>query len=304
MLSGTDGGTSMSSGGMTGTSSHDHRPKSENQILVKTRVRSRPPASRMYSRARVMCSALGGSPASLSAAYDSTVVERSAGAPQKLPQVPSSRCFERIHFADISVCSSVRMPRNCRRRRSSASMVTFVSSSPFHQPSGDWSERRWSTARSSVAWTPVAVTTVNEPSLRRSCPPPAKRPPRKDAGSGRSRRLRARLRTPRGGALQRRGGCEMREEVSSLELALHDEAGESVQLFARGGIDRGALELAQRETETPFGLLGRVAPPAARLDELGSLGDLVFGKLRPGEELAQPLRLGAWHVERGHHRKR
>src|SRR6266851_5425363 len=41
-----------------------------------------------------------------------------------------------------------------------------------------------------------------------SCSPAAKRPSRKDAGSARSRRLRARLRTPRDGALQRPGECE------------------------------------------------------------------------------------------------
>src|SRR5712691_8464212 len=41
-----------------------------------------------------------------------------------------------------------------------------------------------------------------------SCSPAAKRPARKDAGSARSRRLRARLRTRRAGALQRPGECE------------------------------------------------------------------------------------------------
>src|SRR5436305_3142988 len=41
-----------------------------------------------------------------------------------------------------------------------------------------------------------------------SCAPGVKRPARKDAGSVRSRRLRARLRTQRAGALQRPGVCE------------------------------------------------------------------------------------------------
>src|SRR4051794_37578231 len=41
-----------------------------------------------------------------------------------------------------------------------------------------------------------------------SCSPAAKRPSRKDAGSVRTRRVRARLRTQRDGALQRPGECE------------------------------------------------------------------------------------------------
>src|SRR5919202_959910 len=44
----------------------------------------------------------------------------------------------------------------------------------------------------------------------------AKRPPRKDAGSTRSRRLRARPRTPRGGALQRIAACEASGRGASL----------------------------------------------------------------------------------------
>ena len=68
--------------------------------------------------------------------------------------------------ADAAVCSSVRMPRNWRSSRSSASMVTLVSSSPFHQPSGSCRESRWSTARSSVAWTDVWAVAVKTLSRR------------------------------------------------------------------------------------------------------------------------------------------
>src|SRR5436853_7613434 len=54
-----------------------------------------------------------------------------------------------------------------------------------------------------------------------SCAPAAKRPRRKDAGSVRSRRLRARLRTRRGGALQRPCACGTgRSEPRSSDQAL------------------------------------------------------------------------------------
>ena len=46
-----------------------------------------------------MCGASGGSPASRSATYASTVVDRSPGPPWKVAQVPSSRCCERIQRA-------------------------------------------------------------------------------------------------------------------------------------------------------------------------------------------------------------
>ena len=47
--------------------------------------------------------------------------------------------------------ASVRMPRNSRSSRSSASIVTLVSSSPFHQPASSCIARSRPTARSSVA---------------------------------------------------------------------------------------------------------------------------------------------------------
>ena len=81
MLRGNQGGRKISSGGSAGTSSHSQRPKSASQIWVKTRAFSMPPAARTDSRAAAMWAASGSSPASLSTAYASTVVERLAGAP-------------------------------------------------------------------------------------------------------------------------------------------------------------------------------------------------------------------------------
>ena len=96
--------------------------------------------------ARRMCAASAGSPASRSATYASTVVERSAGPPKNVAHVPSSRCFERIQRRRSRVGSSVEDARGSwRRKRSSASIVTLVSSSPFHQPSACWSASRCST---------------------------------------------------------------------------------------------------------------------------------------------------------------
>ena len=66
---------------MTGRSSHDHRPDRASQIRVNTRLASTPPCSRIQSRASFMCGASGSSPASFSARYASTVVDRSAGPP-------------------------------------------------------------------------------------------------------------------------------------------------------------------------------------------------------------------------------
>ena len=57
----------MTSGGITGRSSHDHSPESASQILVKTRVAVTPPWPVIQVAARFMCSASGSSPASLSA---------------------------------------------------------------------------------------------------------------------------------------------------------------------------------------------------------------------------------------------
>src|SRR5690349_12523597 len=43
------------------------------------------------------------------------------------------------------------MPRNSRNNKSSASIVTLVSSSPFHQPASSCSDNRYATAASRVA---------------------------------------------------------------------------------------------------------------------------------------------------------
>src|SRR6476620_2573798 len=56
----------------------------------------------------------------------------------------------------------------------------------------------------------------------RSCSLAAKSKPCKDAGSGRSRRLRARLRTRQGAALQRARECEMGGGPPSLLCSLDD----------------------------------------------------------------------------------
>jgi hypothetical protein len=71
----------MTSGGITGSSSHDHRPLSASHILVNTLVAVSPPLAVIHPAAVVMCGASAGSPASLSATYASTVVDRSPGPP-------------------------------------------------------------------------------------------------------------------------------------------------------------------------------------------------------------------------------
>src|SRR5436305_15221684 len=78
----------------------------------------------------------------------------------------------------------------------------------------------------------------------RACAPAAKRPRRKDAGSVRSRRLRTRLRTRRGGALQRPGACEMCGWGSSANRPfLGDDLGDDARTD-------GAAALADCEAET------------------------------------------------------
>jgi hypothetical protein len=67
-LRGIHFGKKISSGGIEGSSSHDHSPNSASQMRVKTRLASSPPLSRTNARALAMCSASGSSPASRSAA--------------------------------------------------------------------------------------------------------------------------------------------------------------------------------------------------------------------------------------------
>ncbi len=102
-----------------------------------------------------------GSPARRSAKYASTVVERSPGPPWKFVHVPSARCWERIHAAERSVPGAVRIPRNSRSRMSSASIVTFVCSSPRHQPVSSCKESRCSQARSSAIRASLRVSTMD-----------------------------------------------------------------------------------------------------------------------------------------------
>ena len=71
----------MTSGGITGRSSHDHRPDSASQILVKTRVAVSPPRPVIQPAAASCARRPGWSPASRSATYASTVVDRSPGPP-------------------------------------------------------------------------------------------------------------------------------------------------------------------------------------------------------------------------------
>ena len=72
----------MTSGGITGRSSQDHRPDRASQILVKTRVAVTPPWPVIQPAARRhVLGASGSSPASRSATYASTVVDRSPGPP-------------------------------------------------------------------------------------------------------------------------------------------------------------------------------------------------------------------------------
>ena len=153
MFSGMRGGSRISSGGSAGISSQDHSPLNASHMCVKTRARSRPPASRTKTAAFSMCAASGGSPARRSAVYASTVVDRSAGPPVNVAHVPSSRCWARIQRAVASVIDSVRMPRNWRSSRSSASMVTLACSSPFHHPSSCCIRNSASTPRSQASCT-------------------------------------------------------------------------------------------------------------------------------------------------------
>ena len=82
-----------------------------------------------------------GGPADLSTTVEAYVALRLAG---HEPQAPH------LARAAAAVSSAVRTPRNSRSRRSSASMVTLVSSSPCHQPCSCCSPSRWFTAWSSA----------------------------------------------------------------------------------------------------------------------------------------------------------
>ncbi len=79
---------------------------------------------------------------------------------EKFAHVPSVRCCERIQAAERSVSSARRMPRNSRSSMSSASIVTFVCSSPRHHPSWSCSESRRSRASSNVTCASLTVCAI------------------------------------------------------------------------------------------------------------------------------------------------
>ena len=160
-LNGNHEGSSTISAGSEGTRSHDHSPNSASHRWVKTRAAAIPPCSRMNSAAIFMCSSEGSSPASRSAQYASIVVDRSPGPSKKFAHVPSARCWDLIQAALRSVSGAPRMPRNSRRSRSSASIVTLVCSSPRHQPASFWSESRCSRAASSASRASLWARAVN-----------------------------------------------------------------------------------------------------------------------------------------------
>ncbi len=150
MLSGTHLGKNISSGGSSGRSSHFHQPKRASQIRVNTRLAAIPPCSLTHPAARAMCGSSGRSPARRRATYASMVAERSPGPPWKVAQVPSPSCSPRMKRPAARTVAGSWIPRNCRSRRSSASMVTLVARSPFHQPCSSCLPRRCSTERSAA----------------------------------------------------------------------------------------------------------------------------------------------------------
>src|SRR5918995_2909299 len=253
MLSGIRGGSSITSGGSAGRSSHDHWPTTASQIRVKTRVASIPPCWRMKRRAPARWGASAGAPASRSATYASTVVDRSPGPPWKFAHVPSSRWRRRIQPAAASAVGRSRMPRTWRSNRSSASIVTLVSSSPFHQPAGAWRPNRWSRARANASCAPEA-------SGGATCSP--------EAGAGAGVTL------------------ETSRAIWS-ELPLDDEPGEVGELGAGGGCQAGALERAAGGVEMAPGQRLGGAPASEGVDQLGAPGHGAGVERAVGEQVAQ-----------------
>ena len=116
--------------------SQGHRPNSASQIRVKTRVRSTPPQLRMNSSRALACARRPpghrrGGARRRPRRWSTARAARRRSSPRCRPRAGATGSSA----PTTAVCSAVRMPRNSRSRRSSASMVTFVSSSPFHQPS-------------------------------------------------------------------------------------------------------------------------------------------------------------------------
>ena len=119
--------------------------------------------------------------------------------------MPSARCWRPDPARRLlGRPASVRMPRNWRSSRSSASIVTLVSSSPFHQPSASWQRRAGARPRASSASprprrggrraSPAAVAVQRSRQLS---------PRHDEAGRARS-------------SSSRRGGVEARPPVSAV----------------------------------------------------------------------------------------
>src|ERR671935_3274079 len=139
-----------------------------------------------------------------------------------------------------------------------------------------------STTRSLSSLDSATSTATSVHLSTRRCSRAAKSKPRKNAGSVRSRRLRARLRTPRGAALQRSRECEMggRGSPSGLGL-LVDDLGVLDHLFV--GLGR-AIAAGRRSR---LGLLRR----GLRVHRLGQLLRGLLERLRLGLDLAYVVRL-------------
>ncbi len=153
----------------SGRSSQDHKPNSDNQIRVNTRL-FLDAASAAHELGRAaMCGASGESPANRNATHASTVVDRSPGPPWKYRPGAVARCCERIQRARARSPRVSRMPRNSRISRSSASIVTLVPSPPFHQPSRLLLRPQQVTAASSAACTSPRSSARRGPVRARGC---------------------------------------------------------------------------------------------------------------------------------------
>src|SRR5690606_22158764 len=284
-------GRNIISGGSTGSASHGHRPNIASQNRVNTRVAGTPPAPRTYAAARAMCPASGGSPASRSAVYASTVVDGSGGPPWKVDQVPSGACRDLIQRAVSRVSSSVRMPRNSRRSRSSASIVTLVCSSPFHQPSGDWRPSRWSRAASRAS---DAVRGRGRPSPA-AASVAVSAPVAVPAVVSAVVSVAVSVVVPGSmvviGALPPGG--------ASSVVPAGDEVGDVQEVRADGLGNPGRDQVLGGALDAPLGLHLRPGAPSRRLHQRGGLRQVLLGRLGKRVQLGEPCGLGGVGVERG-----
>ena len=126
---------SITSGGIAGRSSHDHRPNSASQMRVNTRVASTPPcAGRTPPRPPCGAASSGRRPAAARRRpRRSSTGRRARRGTSPRCRRPAAGSGSTRRSAGPGRASST--PRNSRSSRSSASIVTLVSSSPFHQPS-------------------------------------------------------------------------------------------------------------------------------------------------------------------------